>query len=202
MGKARHPVSINGIQFDALISEDRGFEATAPEYSVEDGFPVSDAIILGAETLDMTLYVTNTPVTWAGRLGGPGRVDDVVRALEQLYYSAQPCTVITTDKVYTNMALEGLTLSKTPEDGYSREIPVSFKKIRVTSSRTTTIPDSYGKSGKTEEQAGTVNTEESQVAKGQGASSQSSGSSSSGTSSSGDKSSILYSAANSMGLLG
>ena len=70
MARAKQPVSINGIEFDALIDESRTLEATVPEYSVESGFSVSDAIILSPEKLDMTLFVTNTPVTWYNRHGG------------------------------------------------------------------------------------------------------------------------------------
>jgi len=56
MARAKRPVTIAGIEFDALISEEHGYEATVPEYAVESGFSVSDAIIHGAETLNMVLY--------------------------------------------------------------------------------------------------------------------------------------------------
>jgi hypothetical protein len=49
MARAKRPVTIAGIEFDALISEEHGYEATVPEYAVESGFSVSDAIIHGAE---------------------------------------------------------------------------------------------------------------------------------------------------------
>jgi len=159
MARAKQPVSINGIEFDALINEDRGFEATVPEYAVENGFSVSDAIILGAETLIMTLYVTNTRVTWYHRHGNnPNRVDTVVKQLQDLYYSATPVTVVTSDTSYTNMAIESMTISKSVDVGYAREIPISFRKIRITQATTTMIPDSYGKSGDTGAPAGTANT--------------------------------------------
>ena len=63
MARAKQPVSVNGIEFDALISQTDTLEATVPEYTVEDGFVVSDAIILNPEKLDMVLYITDTPVT-------------------------------------------------------------------------------------------------------------------------------------------
>lgn len=200
MAKARQPVSINGIEFDALISESRTLEATVPEYSVESGFSVSDAIILSPEKLEMTLYVTNTPVTWYRRHGGDrSRVDSVVKQLEELYYAGEPVTIVTSDATYTSMAIESLTISKDLETGYAREIPISFKKIRITTAKTTTIPASYGKSGATAASAGTAST-----SKGSGGSggSGSSGSSSGSNSSNGNsKSSILYSVANSAGLI-
>ena len=205
MARAKQPVSINGIEFDALIDESRTLEATVPEYSVESGFSVSDAIILSPEKLDMTLFVTNTPVTWYNRHGGSqNRVDSVVKQLEELYYAGEPVTIVTSDATYSNMAIESITFSKSTEVGYAREIPISFKKIRVTSAKTTTIPDSYGKSGATGASAGTAS--KSSGSSGRGSSgSGSGGSASSGSGSGGSngssKSSILYSAANSMGLM-
>lgn len=205
MARAKQPVSINGIEFDALIDESRTLEATVPEYSVESGFSVSDAIILSPEKLDMTLFATNTPVTWYNRHGGSqNRVDSVVKQLEELYYAGEPVTIVTSDATYSNMAIESITFSKSTEVGYAREIPISFKKIRVTSAKTTTIPDSYGKSGATGASAGTAST--SSGSSGGGSSGSGSGGSfGSGSGSSGSngnsKSSILYSAANSMGLM-
>lgn len=206
MARAKQPVSINGIEFDALIEESRTLEATVPEYSVESGFSVSDAIILTPEKLDMTLFVTNTPVTWYSRHGGDkNRVDSVVKQLEELYYAGEPVTIVTSDATYSNMAIESLTFSKNTETGYAREIPISFKKIRITSAKTATIPDSYGKSGSTGASAGTASTSSGSSGSGgsSGGSGGSSGSSGSGSSSSNGnkKSSILYSAASNMGLL-
>ena len=98
MGKATQPVSINGLEFDALIDESRTLEATVPEYSVESGFSVSDSVILNHEKLSMTLFVTNTPVTWYRRHGAsPTRVDNVVKQLEELYFAKEPVTIVTSD---------------------------------------------------------------------------------------------------------
>ena len=122
MARAKRPVTVAGIEFDALISEEHGYEATVPEYAVESGFSVSDAIIHGAETLNMVLYVTDTPVTWRNH-SGRGRVEQVTKRLEELYYAAEPVTIVTSDATYTSMAIENLTISKSAEVGYAREIP-------------------------------------------------------------------------------
>ena len=37
MGKARQPVSIDGVEFDALIDSEEGYEAQVPEYPTEKG---------------------------------------------------------------------------------------------------------------------------------------------------------------------
>ena len=206
MARAKQPVSVNGIEFDALIDQTDTLEATVPEYTVEDGFVVSDAIILNPEKLDMTLYITDTPVTWYSRHGsGQDRVESIVKQLQELYYTAEPTTVVTSAKSYTNMAIESLSISKSVEIGYAREVSKTFKKIRVTSAKTTTIPDSYGKSGTTQASAGTASTSSGSSGgssgSGSGSSGGSSGSGSNSGSSGGSKSSILYSAANSIGLI-
>lgn len=195
--KVKRPVSINGIEFDALISEDRTLEASVPEYSVEDGYSVSDSIIIGTEKLSMTLFVTNTPVTWYRRHGSSNsRVNNVCARMEQMFFEATPVTIITNEKVYRNMAIESIGFSKSLETGYSREIPISFKKIRTTKAKTTTIPASYGKSGSSGSSAGNASTSTGKSSGGSGSSS--SGSSNKNNSS---KGSILYNVANSAGLL-
>jgi len=190
------PVSINGLEFDALISEDEALKATVPEYSVEDGSTISDSIILGPETLNMTLFVTDTPVTWSS-IHPPtiGRTAMIVEQLKEIYFKKLPVVIITTDATYTNMAIESIGISKTLELGTSREIPISFKKVNVTKTETTTIPDSYGKSGATQASGGTAST----------TAASSGGSSGSGSDDSGNKSnsksSILYNASKSLGLI-
>ena len=159
MARAKTPVTVADIEFDALISEDRELGATIPEYAVETGFAVSDAVIFNAESLSMVLYVTNTPVTWYERhKGDSDRVSSVVAKLEELYYKAEPIIVSTSERTYTDMVIETMTISKSFDVGYAREIPITFKKIRITEATSTTIPDSYGKSGATGTPAGTANT--------------------------------------------
>lgn len=195
MARAKQPVSIDGIEFDALIDQSINYEADVPEYPTEKGFSVSDTVALKPETIAMTLYVTDTPVTWRNRFGsGAGRVENVVKRLEQLYFAKKVFTVVTSDAVYDNMVLTSMSISKSSDVGYAREIPISLKKIIVTESKTVTIPASYGKSGTSSASAGTASTSS--------ASNGSSSSSSNSNSSSNEKSgSILYNAASSFGLV-
>jgi len=163
MARATQPVTIQvdelSVEFDALIDESQTLEADIPTYPTEQNFEVSDTIILKALTLSMTLFVTNTPVTWASiHTPGPTRVHDIIQQLQDIYFAKKPVTVITTDKTYENMGITSIELSKKLETGTSREIPIEFQEIRQTESQTTTIPDSYGRSGKTGANAGTANT--------------------------------------------
>lgn len=199
MARAKQPVSVADIEFDALIDSEEGYEADVPEYPTEKGFSVSDTIVLKADTLNMTLYVTDTPVTWRERTGsGPGKTEGVVRRLKDLYFAKKILEVTTTDCVYSNMVITSMNIKKSVEVGYAREIPISFKKIEETETATAEIPASYGKSGKTGKAAGKASTTAASTA----GSSSSGGSSASSSSSSSSRGSVLYNAASSFGLLG
>ena len=199
MARAKQPVSVADIEFDALIDSEEGYEADVPEYPTEKGFSVSDTIVLKADTLNMTLYVTDTPVTWRERTGsGPGKTEGVVRRLKDLYFAKKILEVTTTDCVYSNMVITSMNIKKSVEVGYAREIPISFKKIEVTETATAEIPASYGKSGKTGKAAGKASTTAASTA----GSGSSGGSSASGSSSRSSRGSVLYNAASSFGLLG
>lgn len=80
------PLSINGIEFDALISENKTYSSEVPDYAVESGYSVSDNISIRPMELEITGHLTNTPVTWASH--GTGRVEAVVAQLENLYHSS------------------------------------------------------------------------------------------------------------------
>lgn len=201
---AKQPVSINGVEFDAMLGEDYSLEASSPDYVVESGFTIGDSIILSAEVLTMTLFVSDRPVTFKSRFGGAGRVDSVVKQLKELYYSKQLVSVTTPDAHYDNMAIQSLKISRTNEYGYAREVPITLKHIRTTATQTTSIPASYGKSGSTKAAAGTAST----TAGGSGSSGVSAGSAgaggssgSGGGSSGGSNGSVLYNVASSIGLM-
>jgi hypothetical protein len=201
MAYAKQPVTIDGIAFDALIDSSETWEAESPSYPVEEGFEVSDTIILKPLTLRMTLFLTNTPVTWRQRHGSsPSRVQNVLKQLEALYFKKTPVTVTTSERTYKNMAILSIELTKTLETGSSREIPITFREIRVTESKTTTIPDSYGKSGATGINAGTASTTASNTPAASAPAATASSSSSS-SSASGSKGSALYGLASGAGLL-
>lgn len=158
MPRAKQPVNVAGIEFDALIDEQRQLDAEIPQYATEEGFQISDAIIIDAETLSMTLYVTDTPVTWRDRHPGL-HADSVCKRLEQAYFGKEPVTVRTSDATYSMMGIQSITFQKSLEIGYSKEIPVTFKKIRKTRTRAVDgIPASYGNGGETGVNAGAAKT--------------------------------------------
>lgn len=150
------PCSINGIEFDALISEDKAYNSDVPDYAVEDGYSISDNISIKPIEIEITVYLTNTPVTWLNH--GTGRVETIVTQLEQLYFSRQLVTVTTSTDTYTDMAIKSMTVPKDMENKTSREIRIGLKKVTKVSSQTTSIPASYLRGGDTGVNAGTSGT--------------------------------------------
>ncbi|GHU95079.1 hypothetical protein FACS1894208_07290 [Clostridia bacterium] len=159
MARAKQPVSINGVEFDALIDDSRELPNEVPSYPVESGFSISDTIIHQPQTLSMTLFVTDAAVSWRNKgHGGAGWTDKVIKQLEDLYFSSEPCKVITPKATYTDMAILTIGIASHEGNGFAKDVTISFQKIETVSSKKTTIPDSYGKSGATGANAGTAST--------------------------------------------
>ena len=155
MARAKQPVSIWGIEFDALIDEEKTMTSTIPAYPVEDGFPVSDTIINDPVSLKMTLYISYTPVTWLYRHGSSrDRVNRICSQIENAWLEKQLAKIVTSDAIYKDMGITSISIKKTKEIGYAREISISAQKVRITQKKTTVIPDYVLKSGDTMQNAG------------------------------------------------
>lgn len=189
------PVSVAGIEFPAMLDETQTFTSDIPEYPVETGFVISDNVTLQPMELPLTLLLSDTPLTWRGRVRSMSEAESM---LKELYFSRTPFTVVTPSGTFESMGITSMQIKRSSENGYNKEVSLSLKQINVTATKTTTIPDSYGKSGATGANAGTASTSAGSTSTGGGSSGSGSGSSGSGKKSSG---SILYNVASSAGLI-
>ncbi len=153
------PVSIAGIEFDALIDSEEAYEADVPEYPTEKGFCVSDNMAISAMELSMTLYLTATPITWRASHGtGEDRLVSIPERLVSIYEQREPITVYTQDKTYTDMVIKSISIKRDADTGAAREIPVTLQQIDVTSSEKVEIPANLPHSGTTKSNSGTAST--------------------------------------------
>ena len=195
------PVSVAGIEFPAMLDETQTFTSDIPEYPVETGFVISDNITLQPMELPLTLLLSDTPLTWRGRVRSMSEAESM---LKELYFSKTPFTVVTPSGTFESMGITSMQIKRSSENGYNKEVSLSLKQNNVTATKTASIPDSYGKSGATGANAGTASTSAGSTSTGGGSSGGGSGGSgSSGGSSSGKQSSgsILYNVASSAGLI-
>lgn len=159
MGNALKPASLSGIQFDAIITRETSYSADVPEYPVEDGFVVSDAILNKPVELSVTAFITDTPVTWKNQLGASqGKYRKTIEQLENLYFSKSIVSFATSDKVYDSMAITSLSIPETEEMKNAVQVSFSLKEIRITSADSASIPASNGMSGASGAGGGTADT--------------------------------------------
>ena len=155
------PVSIAGLEFDALLNETKKLTATIPTYAVEDGFSVSDAIINEPMALSLTLYVTNTPVTWLDEHGDDEeRIREVIARLEEIWEEKELVKIVTTNAIYTDMGITSISIAHQEGDGYARQVTIEAQKVYQTSRETTLIPSYALKSGSSSASGGSANTSE------------------------------------------
>lgn len=192
------PVSLGGIEFDALVDMTENYTSEVPSYAVDTGYEVSDNISIKPLTIELSAYITNTPVTWIKRKGhkpSKKRTNKIVSKLKKLYFKRSLVNLKTTTGTYKNMAITSLSIPKDTENYTSREIKISLQQITKVSAQTTSIPASYVTGGDTGADAGTASTSTSSSSSSSG-SSGSSSSSSNSKSDSGGKASILYNLVN------
>lgn len=159
MREVTQPVSIEGIEVDALISEKQAFSSDVPEYPIETGVTVTDTIINKALEVQMVVCVSNTPVTWLDEHGvSDTRVDDVQDMLEELWRERKIITIETSFKTYENMVIVDMVFEKTLEMSNARDITITFRQISVTETDTAEVPSDYEKVGETMASVGTANT--------------------------------------------
>lgn len=208
----KKPVSVWGIEFDALIDESKNLSSTIPEYPVESGFSVSDTIINSPIQVSMTLYLSNTPVTWLYRHGNSkDRVRKVCEQIEQKWFDKKLTKIVTSDTTYTNMGIESISIKKSADIGYAREISITAKKVRITKRSTVRVPKYVLKAGESMADAGKTSTSSTSAKSSSGASSSSSSAASISSSSSSKagknksnakkSASILYGVASNLGFI-
>ena len=78
--------------------------------------------------------------------------------IEHLWLSKQLVKIVTADAIYTNMGLTSISIKKSKEIGYAREISLSAQKVRVTARKTAEIPAYILKAGESQVNAGRVST--------------------------------------------
>lgn len=151
------PVTIFGIEFDALIEDTKTMNSSIPTYPVEEGFPVSDTIINEPISLSMTLFISNTPVTWRHKhKPSNNRVRRLCALIEKKWFEKKLTKIVTTDAIYTDMGITSVSIRHSSDTGYDREVSISAQKVYKTKRKTTKIPAYIMKSGKTKANAGSA----------------------------------------------
>lgn len=160
----KEPTKIGAIECDVLVELETTLASEVTEHPVEDGFPVHDHVIRKPVKLSMVVVISNSPVTWYDRFGGPSpeRMSDALVKFEEIYKTGQPITIVTSEKIYENMVMTDAKFRKSKENGRVLRVPLELTQIRKVQVRQVDIPPEYvhaltkGKAGETGKDAGTA----------------------------------------------
>lgn len=136
-------ITIGGFDVDAALTEEHVFDADVTDYPVEKGGNVSDNIRSRPIKVTIEGVVSDTPLTEmafiraaAGGSGPPSQ--DALAVLEKIRDDREPVTIVTSLRLYENMALESLNIPRSKDTGDALRFRATFKQIRfVTNARTT-----------------------------------------------------------------
>jgi hypothetical protein len=133
--------TIEVISLDATISTGLSWPATVTEHPVEDGSLISDHVRLDSETVTVTGFVTNTPVT----LLGVGADDSLARgamdALVELRESKELVQIVTDVHSFADMMLTTLDAPRDATNPNALEFTALFTKVRKVSTAVIDFPE-------------------------------------------------------------
>lgn len=130
---------IDDLALDLILSEEEKLSGRTTSNPVEDGADISDLIELDPLVLSMTGFITNTPVKEVDG-STSSRYQDTVHALKEIRKAKLPVTIVATQEVYENMAIEELTIPRNVSLGESVELSMSFRQITVVQCQTAVMP--------------------------------------------------------------
>lgn len=146
-----NPTTIGTLEVDVLLEYSEDYQSQVPDHPTEEGYFVHDHVINEPMTLQMTVFITPTPVTWSDRFGGSSetRITDAIETLKEIRRKREPITIVSSSGVaYENMILESMSLPRNATDGYSLTVPLTFKEIRKVQTRTAIIPSEVSAAAK------------------------------------------------------
>lgn len=165
------PGEIGEIKLDCTISDVHDYQSTITKYPVEDGTNISDHIINNPETITITGFITNSPISSIiapianlVRRGGENRVKLAFGTLTDIRDAKLPVNVVTGLKTYRGMYLQSINIPRDARTGDSLRFTAIFTRILKVNSQVVPIQnlaqDTEGV------KAGTVDTASETVDKG------------------------------------
>lgn len=126
------PKQIGPITIDVFSTEDHSRNSSITSYPVEDGSEITDHIRNEPTSLNVTGIIES--------IGDGSNILDVFNQLNELIDSKETFSVITGLKVYENMFMSSLNISRNALNGGSLPISAKFTQIKKVQSQSVVIP--------------------------------------------------------------
>ena len=123
---------------DATVNERHEANARITEYPRENLSPASDHI--QPEQLKLSADIIVTPTSLIPGLARRGRDRDAFELLRSLQENRRVVTLVTSLRVYTNMALKSMSAPRSNGVGQALSASTSWHQIEVANTQTATIP--------------------------------------------------------------
>lgn len=142
------------LMVDTVDNEQHSWDNDVTSFPVEGEADISDNIKPKQDELSVSCFISNAPIhglidevkNFADRfLNGRQRTRAAFEQLQALRKLRVPVTVATRYRVYTNVAISGITITRQPENGESLTFDVRFKAIEIVKTQTTKVPPGLGK---------------------------------------------------------
>lgn len=138
---------IGVLELDCSISETHTYNSEISAYPVEDGSVITDHIRNLPERLSISGFITNNPVVQvqSSDITGEETVGNFVNLafeeIQKIRNNREPVDIVTGLKVYSNMALESLTIPRSASIGDTFRFDANFVEIKIVNTETVVIPN-------------------------------------------------------------
>lgn len=135
---------IGGVVIDAFVEERHTMSAQITQYPVEEGFNISEHVTHNPDGLTLHCFVGPQPVKILGGILNitslKNQAYQVYEALVVLKEMSDPIEVITGLRVYDNMIIDSINITRNKDNGQSLEFDIGFSQIIIVQSLETDIP--------------------------------------------------------------
>jgi hypothetical protein len=118
--------TVGTVTFDTMLTEEHRFTSRITSYPVERGTIISDHILNLPNTIVLSGYVTDTPLT----LFAPfNRSIDAFNRLIQMHEQREVIEVVTGLRVYQNMAIVSMDVPRNMKTGQTLTFNIELQQI-------------------------------------------------------------------------
>lgn len=128
---------VDTITFDLLLNESHELPVEVTSHRIEQGSEISDHIELPFFSGSVTGFVSNFSLSSAGSVSN--RAQAAFQALEKLRLERRLVTIVTGLKVYTDVAITGISTNREAGTGEALSFRITFQQVRKVRLRTVRI---------------------------------------------------------------
>jgi len=156
---AKRKTTVGVLQFDCILTETHGLDATVTEHPIEDGSIISDHIRRNRKMLELNGFVTNTPIinlekekNKSPNINDTDTPDDRVAValtlIDDMIEKGTLVDVVTPLIIYRNMAIVSRSIPRTASTGNVLDVSLVLQEVILTQTKTVSAPVPVTKSKK------------------------------------------------------